>query len=139
MRALAKMFRQVPSRAAAIRANLRTPMPASFVTYGGKAFDGFADFYGTDAKKAFATVKDPALNTEFDRAAADASRAMRELATWIKAQAPSATQGFAFGAARFSRMLAATEAVDTPLDQLEAVGRADLQRNRDALTAACAS
>ncbi len=137
MHALAAMFRQVPRAAANIRANLKTPLPASFVSYGGKAFDGFADFYGADAKQAFASVKDPALNAEFDRAAADASRAMRELATWIKAQ--PATGSFVLGPARFSRMLAATEAVDTPLDQLEAVGRADLKRNRDALTAACAT
>ncbi len=139
MRAVVAMFRNVPQAAANIRANLHTPMPASFVTYGGKAFDGFADFYGSDAKKAFADVKDPALNAEFDRAAADASRAMRDLATWVKAQAPTATQGFALGPARFSRMLAATEDVDTPLDQLEAVGRADLRRNQQALTVACAS
>jgi uncharacterized protein (DUF885 family) len=42
------------------------------------------------------------------------------------------------GAARFSRMLAATEGVDASLDRLEAVGRADLERNRKALAQACA-
>ena len=35
-------------------------------------------------------------------------------------------------------MLAATEQVDVPLDRLEAVGRADLERNLKALGEACA-
>ena len=103
------------------------------------AFDGFADFYGTDAKKAFASVKDPALDAQFDQAAAGASAAMRSLATWLKAEKPHATGSYALGADRFSRMLAATEDVSIPLDRLEAVGRADLKRNQDELTAACAS
>ena len=133
------MFNNVPAAAAAIRANLRTPMPESFVDYGVAAFGGFADFYAHDAKQAFADVKDPALNAQFDQAAAGASAAMRSLANWLKAQKAHATpDGYALGAERFSRMVAATEAVDTPLDELEAVGRADLERNRAALAAACA-
>lgn len=139
MKAVIAMFGAVPGAAANIRANLRTPMPASFVAYGVAAFGGFADFYGTDARKAFASVKDPALNAQFDQAAAAASAAMRSLATWLKTQEPRATQGFALGPERFSRMLAATEAVSTPLDELEAVGRADLKRNQDAMAAACAA
>ena len=35
-------------------------------------------------------------------------------------------------------MLAETEGVDTPLDQLEAAGKADLAKNQDALKQACA-
>lgn len=56
---------------------------------------------------------------------------------FIEAQRPLATQGFALGAARFSRMLAMTEGVSLPLDQLEAAGRADLKRNQAALGEAC--
>ncbi|WP_375382873.1 DUF885 domain-containing protein [uncultured Sphingomonas sp.] len=140
MKAVIAMFRNVPAAASNIRANLKTPMPVSFIDYGVAGFGGFADFYGTDAKKAFASVKDPALNAQFDQAAASASAAMRSLADWLKTQKPSATpQGYALSAERFSRMLAATEDVSIPLDRLEAVGRADLKRNQDALAAACAS
>ena len=39
---------------------------------------------------------------------------------WLKAQAPTATQGFALGADKFAKMLHATELVDIPLDQLKA-------------------
>ena len=139
MKALTAMFRRVPIAAAQIRANLKTPMPLSFVDYGIAGFQGFADFYGTDAKKAFADVNDPAAQADFADAAAKASAAMAGLATWLKGQRATATQGFALGTDRFSRMLAATEDVSIPLDQLEAAGRADLKRNQVALAAACAT
>ena len=139
MRALTAMFRNVPAAAAQIRANLRTPMPASFVDYGAAAFTGFADFYGDNAVQAFADVHDPAGQAALKAAARGASAAMRELATWVTAQKAGATQGFALGPARFSRMLEEIEGVDTPLARLEAIGRADLQRNQAALKSACAA
>ena len=45
---------------------------------------------------------------------------------------------FALGAERFAQMLRDTEMVDVPLAELEAIGRADLLRNQQALQAACA-
>ena len=139
MRALTRFLQKVPTAAADIRANLKTPMPLSFVSYGVAGFQGFADYYKGDAVAAFADVKDPQAQADLKAAAAAASSAMGSLATYIESQRASANQDFALGADRFSRMLSATEAVDTSLDTLEAAGRADLKRNRDALTAACAS
>jgi len=139
MRAFIAFARRVPAAAQQIRANLRMPMPASFIDFGKAGFEGFADYYVGDAKAAFAEVKDPALQAEFDAAAGAASQAMRELAAWIEGGRATATQDFALGAERFSRMLLATEGVGTPLDQLEAIGRADLKRNQDALKAACST
>ena len=138
MRAMIRFFGAVPAAAANIRANLKTPMPLSFVNYGKAAFGGFADYYAGDAKAAFADVKDARLQAEFAAAAAKAASAMREVATWIEAQRGSATQDFALGADRFARMVAMTEGVDASLDVLEAAGRADLKRNQDALKAECA-
>ena len=137
MRATITLFRKIPQAAANIRANLKTPMPASYIDYGVAAFKGFADFYGGDAKKAFADVKSPALQDEFAKSSAAASKAMADLATWLQGQRATQTQGFALGAARFSRMLSMTEGVDVKLDTLEAAGKADLARNRKALVEAC--
>lgn len=137
MKAMIAFFRQIPQAAANIRANLKTPMPASFVKYGVAAFGGFADYYKGDARKAFADVKDPALQAQFMDASAKASAAMADLTAWLKAQQGTATQNFALGPARFSRMLKETELVDIPLDQLEKVARDDLARNQAALKTAC--
>lgn len=138
MRAFIAFARRVPTAAAQIKANLRMPMPLSFIDYGKSAFDGFADYYVGDAKAAFAGVKDPVLQAEFDQAAGAASRAMRDLSIWLESGRASATSDFVLGPERFSRMILANEGVTTSLDELEAMGRADLKRNQDALTAACA-
>jgi hypothetical protein len=138
MKAVIALFDNVPTAAANIRANLKTPMPASFIDYGVAAFNGFADFYAHDAGQAFTGVKDAALQKQFADASAKASKAMRDIATWLQSQRGSATTNFALGGDRFSRMLKATEDVDVPLDQLEAIGKADLAKNQAALKAACA-
>ena len=62
---------------------------------------------------------------------------MRDLSDMLKAETPKATQDFALGAERFSKMLHDTELVDMPLDQLKAAGEADLERNLASLKLAC--
>ncbi|PEQ12676.1 hypothetical protein B2G71_10225 [Novosphingobium sp. PC22D] len=137
MKAMIAFFKAVPQAAANIRANLETPLPASFIKYGVAGFGGFAEYYKGDARAAFADVDDPALQAEFKAASEAASQSMRQLADWLEGQKPTATQDFALGAERFSRMLSATEAVDISLDELERAGRADLARNQAALKQAC--
>ena len=138
MRAMIKFLRQIPGAAANIRANLKTPMPLSFIDYGVAGFNGFADYYTGDAKKAFASVQSPVLQDEFDHVAREAAKSMHDLAGYLDGQRATATQDFALGAEKFSRMVKMTEGVDIPLDQLEAAGKADLKRNQDALNQACA-
>jgi uncharacterized protein (DUF885 family) len=137
MKAFIKYANNIPTATAQIKANLVTPMPLSFIEYGIPGFQGFADYYKGDAKAAFASVKDPALQAEFDTATAAASKAMGDLAAWLETQKPTATQDFALGEAKFKRMILNTEDVDVPLDQLEKAGEADLKRNQDALKDAC--
>ncbi|HET9638025.1 MAG TPA: DUF885 domain-containing protein [Allosphingosinicella sp.] len=137
MRAFIAYLKAVPRAARQIRANLKTPLPLSFINYGKAGFGGFAEYYPRDGKAAFASVADRALQAELDSAALEAARAMQGLADWLEAQRPGATQDFALGADLFAQMLRDTEMVDTPLAELEAIGRADLKRNQDALRSAC--
>jgi uncharacterized protein (DUF885 family) len=138
LRAYIGYLREIPRAVRQIRANLRTPMPVSFIDYGKSAFGGFADYYTTDGTAAFAEVRDAALQRDLRTASQAASASMRQLADWLESQRRTATTNFQLGAARFAQMIRDTEMVDTPLAQLEAIGRADLQRNRQALVAACA-
>ncbi|HTH29105.1 MAG TPA: DUF885 domain-containing protein [Sphingobium sp.] len=139
MRAFIAFARNVPRAAAQIRANLKMPLPVSFIDFGKAGFQGLADYYVGDAKAAFASVDDPALQSQFDAAAGAASRAMADLARFLESGRAKATTDFALGEARFARMLDATEMVTTPVAELEAIGRADLRRNQDALKTACAA
>ena len=101
-------------------------------------FGGFADYYQKDVPGVFSSVSDPTLQAEFRTANEAAIRAMRDMDKWLDSQRPHATEAFVMGADLFSRMLKETELVDVSLDELERVGRADLERNVEALRQACA-
>ena len=138
MKAFIAYANNVPKAAAQIKANLKLPLPATYLKFGQAGFGGFADYYTGDAKKAFAGVKDEALQNQFDEAAAKAGAAMKDLAAHIGSQ-PATSDGFALGADKFSKMVLANEGVDVSLEELEAIGRADLKRNQEALAVACST
>lgn len=127
----------IPAAAKQIQANLKTPLDPNLIEYGINAFSGYSEFFVGDARLAFEGVGDSALQSEFTRVTGEASLAMQQLADWLDAQRDDAKLGFALGPEKFSRMLAKTELVDIPLDELEKIGRADLKRNQDAMKAAC--
>jgi hypothetical protein len=131
-------LRAMPKIAADIRANLHTPLPPSFVQRGIDGFGGYAQFYRKDALKVFASVTDPAAQKELADASRAAAAAMDGLKSWLQAQSKRASGSFALGEPLFLEMLKATERVDVPIAQLVAVGRADLERNTEALKSACA-
>ncbi|MEO7071685.1 MAG: DUF885 domain-containing protein [Rhodanobacter sp.] len=127
----------LPKAIAQIKANFKLPLPASYIDLGVNSFGGYASFFKTDVPTIFAGVKDDALQARFKASNAAAVQATQAMADWLKAQKPHATQGYALGAAKFSRMLQATERVDLPIDQLKAIGESDLKRNLAALKNAC--
>jgi uncharacterized protein DUF885 len=131
-------LRSLAKIAADIRANLHTPLPPTFVERGIAGFGGFADFFRKDALKVFAPVQDAAAQQQLARASEEAAAAMDALRSWLQGQRGQAGGDFALGEPLFLEMLKATERVDVPLAQLLAVGRADLERNSEALKAACA-
>jgi uncharacterized protein (DUF885 family) len=138
LRAYIQYLQAVPAAAQQIRANLRTPLPLTFINYGRASFGGLADYYQGDGKAAFAEVNDPALQRQLADASNAAAVAMRDLSNWLETQRPNATENFALGAERFAQMLRDTEMVDVPLEELERIGREDLARNQQGLTQACA-
>ncbi|MEH6419803.1 DUF885 domain-containing protein [Pseudomonas sp. CGJS7] len=137
MAAFVSYQENLPKAAEQIRGNLKGPLPASYIDLGTMIFGGLAEFFDKDVPKAFAEVKDEALQAKFKASNAKAIESMRGLAEYLKAQKPQATQDFALGADKFAKMLKATEGVDVPLDQLKAAGEADLARNLAALKSAC--
>ncbi|QIL02848.1 DUF885 domain-containing protein [Sphingomonas sinipercae] len=137
MRAYTRYLSQVPRAASQIRANLRQPLPISFVDYGKSAFGGYAEYYLGDGMKAFAGIGSAAEQAELKAASQAASAAMKALTDWVEAQRPSAGTNFALGAQKFQQMLYDTEMVDTPLTELEAIGRRDMASNQALLKEAC--
>jgi len=97
-----------------------------------------AKFCAQEVPALFAGAGDAAAREAFERENARAAAACAELATWFEAQRATAGERFALGPDLFAEMLRRTELVDAPLDELEARGRRDLERNVAALRAACA-
>jgi hypothetical protein len=131
--------RAIPQVAANIRANLRTPLPKAFIERGAAGFAGYATFYRTEMPGILAQLTDEKLKSELTEANAAAAKAMDDLHTWLESQRAAGTDGFALGAPKFSEMLKVAERVDVPLEELELVGRKDLERNLAALKEACAA
>jgi hypothetical protein len=150
--------RGVPAAAAAVQSNLRPPLPPTFAQLGAQTFNGLAGFCELEVPAAFSALlagvgAGGAGGTggavrqldDFQPANAAAAAALRRLGGWFEAQlasggapAPDAA-GFALGTERFAHMLRATEQVEVPLAALAAAGQAELERNLDALAAACAA
>ena len=127
----------IPAATGQIRANLRTPMPRTWIDQGVASFGGMVPFLREDAPKVFAGVKDDALQAAYAEANGKAIAAFQALADWLEAQRATQTEDYAIGAELFADMLEETEGVDVPLGRLLEAGKADLARNLAALDEAC--
>ena len=114
------------------------PMPRTWLQLGIDGFGGYADYFRDDVPAVWAAVEDEDLQQEFASANADAIEAMQGMTDWLKSNMPNATEDFALGPELFRQMLWDTERVDISLEELEAIGRADMARNLQDLNDACA-
>ncbi|MGH8259662.1 MAG: DUF885 domain-containing protein [Steroidobacteraceae bacterium] len=130
--------RAIPQIAVDIRANLRAPLPRTFIERGISGFGGYAQFFRHDVPKVFASVDDPAAQRQLTEADEAAAKAMDGLRSWLESRRARATDRFALGAPLFAEMLRDTDEVDVPLEKLLEIGKQDLDRNTRALEQACA-
>jgi len=132
-----KFLQNVPRAVEQMRANIQTPMATSFVDYAAKAFGGFVVYYPGDGMAAWKGVGTPEDQQALKAATDNAVKAMQDTVTWVESQRAASKPTFALGKAKFQRMLADTEMVTTPVEQLEQIGRADLAANQKLLGEAC--
>jgi hypothetical protein len=135
MAAVTKWASNVPAALANAKANLKGPMPRSYIKIGVDSFGPLSDFLKNDVAKVFEGVGDEAAKAEFTKQLGAAAAAFTDFSDYLKTLEPN--DNFVMGAELFSKMLYDTERVDTPLAELEAIGRADLKRNQDAMAEAC--
>jgi len=137
MKAYIKYAQGIPKMATDIQANLVGPLPKTFVELGIADFGGFADFYTKDVTPVFASVANPDLQKALADADANAAAAMTNLKNYLIGLRKTATDKFPLGKDLFAAMVKDTERVEVPVEQIEAAGRADLERNTQALKAEC--
>ena len=132
-----KFLQNIPHAAEQMRTNIKTPMATSFVDYAAKAFGGFVDYYPGDGVAAWKGVGTPEDQAALKTATDNAVKAMKDTVAWVETQRSSAKPNFALGKAKFQRMLADTEMVTIPVEELERIGRADLESNQKLLKDSC--
>ena len=137
MKAYIKYARAIPKMANDIKENLHSPLPKTYIELGIAQFGGLAQFYQKSVAPVFAGVSDPELQKQLGEADTAAAQAMDALKRALEEDLKQSNDKFALGPDLFAQMIAQTEQVDVPLAQIEAVGRADLERNTTALKAEC--
>jgi uncharacterized protein (DUF885 family) len=137
MKAYIKYARGIPKVANDIKANLQSPLPKTYVELGIAQFGGLADFYAKNVTATFASVSDPELQKQLSDADTAAAQAMDALKRTLEEDRKQANDKFALGPDLYAQMVSQTERVDLPVDQIEAAGRTDLDRNTAALKAEC--
>jgi len=138
MKAYIKYARGIPKMASDIQANLKGPLPRTYVELGAADFGGYVDFYKKDVPAVFAAVNDPDLQKQLTDADAAAAQAMANLRDYFISLRKTATDQYALGKDLYAQMIKDTESVDLPVAEIEAAGRADLERNTQALKDECA-
>jgi uncharacterized protein (DUF885 family) len=137
MKAYIKYARGIPKMANDIKTNLQSPLPKTSVELGIALFGGLADFYTKGVTPVFAPVSDPDLQKQLSEADAAAAQAMDALKRTLEEDLKKANDKFALGPDLYAQMVLQTEGVSVPVDQIEAAGRADLDRNTEALKTEC--
>ena len=127
----------VPAATAQIQANLRTPMPRTWIDQGVASFGGMVPFLRDDAPEVFAEVKDEALQKAYADASARAIAAFKTLADWLQAQRANPDRGLCDRRRTLRRHVEGNGGPRRPAGRLLEAGQADLARNLAALDEAC--
>jgi hypothetical protein len=139
MKAFIKFARAVPKAAKDIQDNLKGPLPKPYVQLGIDMFGGFADFYKKDVAATFSSVSNADLQKDLTDADNNASNAMAILREYMNGLMKTANDKYALGKDLFQQMVKDSEAVDMPVEAIEAAGKADLDRNTELLKTECAT
>ncbi len=118
------------------RRNLRNP-PKIYVDIAIEQIDGDIDFFKSAVPLAFAEVTDATLKSALDTASAQVVTALAQYKLWLQHDLLPRSKGdFALGADTYRKQLWDDEMIDTPLDRLLSMARADLAANQKAFAEA---
>jgi uncharacterized protein (DUF885 family) len=128
MGAIVSRLERFPGLVAAARANVEDP-PRPFVETALITYRGWPAFLENDLTEALAGVDDPALQSRFAAARERAVQAITDYRTHLETEVlPSADGEFALGTARYETMNALLSGLDVPVEELKAIGEAELAR-----------
>src|ERR1700678_2225296 len=130
LRSVVAREEKVPAVFAAARANLNDP-PRVYTEIALEQLPDIISFFQNDVPAAFASASDPAVKAAFAKSNGEVIAGLRSYAEWLQTEVLPRSKGdFRIGAETFSKKLLYDEMVDTPLDRLLEIGRADLHKNQ---------
>lgn len=124
---------QIPNILIAARTNLDPVLPKPYVELAIQIARGSADFLRKNLVEAVADLKDEAIRSQFLEANRRAAAALIEYAAWLEREKlPKATDNFALGEEKLSRMLKETELVDLSPEKVLEIGMDQLYKEQKA-------
>jgi len=130
LRSAVEREKKMPQVFVEARKNLKNP-PKIYTEIALEQIDGLVSFFEHDVPEAFADATDAKAKAEFAQTNAAVIAALKSYGAWMKSDLlPRSNGDFRYGAETFAKALSYNEMVDTPLDQLLAVGMADLRKNQ---------
>ena len=130
LRSVVAREEKMPAVFAAARANLKNP-PRIYTEIALEQLPDIISFFQNDVPAAFAGAKDPAVKAAFAKSNGAVIADLQNYAAWLKSDVlPRSNGDFRIGAETFSKKLLYDEMVDTPLDRLLEIGRADMHKNQ---------
>lgn len=112
------------------RANVRQP-PAVFLKVAIDSFKGTLSFVQTDLPRAFATVKDQKLQSEFKKSTKTAADAIERYIKHLEGIKPDAKATFAIGKENYEAKLKYDEGIDVPVDKLLKIAERELAKTQE--------
>ncbi len=129
LRSATAAMRQSPEFLEVLDSALTDSLSSHVVDMSVESYGGMARFYRTDLRRFAQEVSDPRIAGEFTSAVDTAAAALDRFVKKLQSRANQGEAGFAIGPNLYAGMLATGEGLDIPLEQIAAVGRANLESN----------
>jgi uncharacterized protein (DUF885 family) len=120
----------VPRFLDSARANIHKP-PAVFLKVAMDSFKGTLSFVQTDLPRAFASVKDTKLQSEFKKSTKTASDALTKYLKRLEETRPDPLTTFAIGKQNYEAKLKYDEGIEIPVDTLLRIAERELSRTQE--------
>lgn len=131
--ALIQHLRAIPYVLQVAEANLRRDLAKPVLNTAIGMFGGQITYLNGELTQDVQEVGDQKLIDDFATARTEAVHALRTFVSQLQAREATAGNDFAIGRERYEHLLKYTEMVELPLDEVLAIGEADLQRNKSKL------
>ena len=120
----------VPTLLDSARANIRKP-PAVFLKVSIEAFKGTLGFVQNDLPRAFASVKDQKLQSEFKKSTKKASESIGKFIKHLQSTKPDSATTFAIGKQNYEAKLKFEEGIDVTVDNLLKIAQRELSKTQE--------